>query len=122
MNENDTKLNDLFLSILKRINLIYLCLPNDLRDNIIYVKNNIIDLMDNNIKFDNNDTLVFLDKVSLYSILSKINLELNMCLLLSLDNSKIKTSIDYVNIIMESMANYDSVFRYCYKKNRVRVL
>lgn len=112
-------------SVLTRINKIYNCLPSDLHfymDNVrSNVRNTLVGLeCSPNIS---NEGLDFLDKVSLYTELRKIYNDLNECSLLIFDNCDITFAFSNVGHIMEKMAEYDSVFRWCYNNNvKKRVL
>lgn len=49
--------------------------------------------------------------------LSKMYRDLNECSLLTFGNCDITFAFNNVGIIMEKIAEYDCVFRYCYNKN-----
>lgn len=112
-------------SVLSRVNMIYNCLPEDLyfyMDNVIENVNNALKSLECTVDISSK-RLDFLDKVSLYSELSNIYNDLNECSLLTYDNCDIMFAFINLGIIMEKMAKYDSVFRWCYDNNvRKRVL
>lgn len=106
-------------SVFSTVNMIYNCLPDDLHfymDNVRENVNNALNSLECTINISD-DGLNFLDKVSLYTELSKIYNDLNECSLLTFDNCDIVFAFNNVGIIMEKMAEYDSVFNYCYQNN-----
>lgn len=106
-------------SVLSTVNMIYNCLPEDLHfymDNVRENVNNALKSLDCTINISG-DGLDFLDKVTLYTELSKIYIDLNECSLLTFCNCDITFAFNNVGIIMEKMAEYDSVFRWCYNNN-----
>ena len=106
-------------SVLSRINMIYNCVPDDLHfymENVRENVNNALNSLECTINISSNK-LDFLDKVSLYTELSAIYGDLNECSLLTFDNCDIMFAFNNVWIIIEKMAEYDSVFRWCYNNN-----
>lgn len=106
-------------SVLSAVNMIYNCVPDDLHFYMDNVKNNVIEALkslDCTINISK-EGLNFLDKVSLYTELSKMYSDLNECSLLTFDNCDIMFAFNNVGIVMQKMAEYDSVFRWCYKNN-----
>ena len=106
-------------SVFSTINMIYNCVPEDLNFYMENVRKNVSDALKSlectvNVS---GDGLKFLDKVSLYTELSKIYCDLNECSLLTFTNCDITFAFNNVGIIMEKMAEYDSVFNYCYQNN-----
>lgn len=69
-----------------------------------------------------NKGLDFLDKVSLYTELSKIFNDLNECRLLTFDNCDIIFAFNNIWLIMEKKAEYDRVFRWCYNNNAKKMV
>lgn len=106
-------------SVLSTINMIYNCLPDDLFFYMDNVRGNVREaLIGLGCSLNTSDNgLNFLDKVSLYTELSKIYNDLNECSLLTFNNNDIEFAFNNVGIIMEKMAEYDSVFRCCYQNN-----
>jgi len=106
-------------SVLSTVNMIYNCMPDDLHFYMDNVKNNINDALISLgcIVKNSNNCPNFLDKVSLYTELSIIYNELNELSLLTFCNCDITFAFNNVGIIMEKMADYDSVFRWCYNNN-----
>lgn len=112
-------------SVLSTINMIYNCLPDDLHFYMDNVRSSVMDVLKGlGCSLNTYDKeLNFLDKVSLYTELSKIYSNLNECSLLTFNNNDIEFAFNNVAIIMKKMAEYDSVFRYCYDNNvKKRVL
>jgi hypothetical protein len=106
-------------SVLSRVNLIYNCLPEELHfymDNVKENVNNALKSLDCILNISGK-RLSFLDMVSLYTELSDIYNDLNECSLLTFCNCDITFAFNNVGIIMEKMAEYDSVFRCCYQNN-----
>lgn len=113
-------------SVFSRVNMIYNCLPDDLHFYMDNVRSNVVDVLTElgcDIDVSTSEGLNFLDKVSLYTELSKIYNDLNECSLLTFNNNDIEFAFNNVGIIMKKMSEYDSVFNYCYKNNvKKRVL
>ena len=106
-------------SVLSTANMIYNCLPEDLyfyMDNVIENVKDALKSLECTINISSK-RLNFLDKVSLYTELSKMYSDLNECSLLTFTNCDITFAFNNVGIIMEKMAEYDSVFRCCYRNN-----
>ena len=106
-------------AVLSIINMIYNCLPDDLHFYMDNVRNNVTNALNSlgcTINISGHG-LNFLDKVSLYIELSKVYNDLNECSLLTFSNCDITFAFNNVGIIMEKMAEYDSVFNYCYQNN-----
>lgn len=106
-------------SVLSTVNMIYNCVPDDLNfymENVRKNVNNALKSLGCTINLSG-EGLDFLDKVSLYTELNKIYCDLNECSLLTFCNCDITFAFNNVGIIMEKMAEYDSVFKWCYDNN-----
>lgn len=106
-------------SVLSKVNMIYNCVPDDLIFHMKNVRENVTNALESlectiNVT---NKGLNFLDKVSLYTVLSQIYNDLNECSLLTFSNCDITFAFNNVWIIIEKMAEYDSVFRWCCQNN-----
>lgn len=115
--ENKNFIIDLLFSVLRRIDKIYFCLPDDLVGNIEEVKDKIIDLL-NEYGYTpkvNESAIDFLDMVSLYTELDNISSDLSICLLHNLKNIQLEDALYNIGVIMKKMAYNDSVFRFCYQ-------
>lgn len=115
--ENKNFIIDLLFSVLRRIDKIYFCLPDDLVVNIEEVKDKIVDLLNEygytpNV---NESAIDFLDMVSLYTELDRISSDLSICLLHNLKNIQLEDALYNVGVIMKKMAYNDSVFSFCYQ-------
>lgn len=106
-------------SILSKINMIYLCLPIDIQEQLENVKNNIIsvlrELKCNAIVLNEKEQLTFLDQVSLFTIFNSISEKLGICLLFFPNNVRLEDAFYDIQLIMEQMSKKDSVFGWCYK-------
>ena len=111
-------------SVISRLNLVSVCLPDEFQENIEDMKIDLTNLLKEH-KYEVNLSDVssefFLDKESLYMELNNISRDLGTCLSLTSDEALEEASFD-ISCIMKTMVRRDGVHYQKGNMRRMRVL